>query len=212
MNFLNNIGFSNDTISLFGDSIIYDNELNKIYFSYHKAFFEPNFRNEMLSITRERFISANFFNLVNPLESTVIYEAYFFNSYLDAMAFFQIKKNISFDNALFVITGNNPKYSYIQYIKKDYISLKKFYLVYPNSFYGKMLDIKIAFYLKGNNNVSFILKDNILTVNYNSQSVSISRNYLSLSMVRKGLNITLPYKTFKSKIADSYFDELIFNK
>ncbi|WP_026715248.1 hypothetical protein [Flavobacterium daejeonense] len=212
MNFLNNIGFTNNTISIFGDSIIYDNELNKIYFTYHKAFFEPNFKNEMLSITRERFIPADFFNLINPLESAFIYEVYFFNSFLDAMAFYQIKKNISFNHALFVVTGNNPKFSYIQYLKKDYTNLKKFYLVYPNSFYGKMLDIKIACYLKGINNVSFILKDNILTVYYNSQSVSINRNYVTLSMIRKALNITLPYKTFKSKIAKSYFEELILNK
>lgn len=75
-----------------------------------------------------------------------------------------------------------------------------------------MLDVKLACYLSDNNNVSFILKDNILTVYYDTQSVSINRNNFSLGMIRKALNITFPYKTFKSKSADSYFDELTFNK
>lgn len=212
MNFLNNIGFDNNTISIFGDSIVYDNDNHKINFLYHKSFFEPNFKNEFLSITKQRFIPADFFNIVNPLKSPFIYEVYFFNSFADAMAFYQIKKLFSFENALFVITGNNPKFSYIQYLKNDYPNLKKFYLVYPNSFLGKMSDVKLACYLNGINNISFILKNNILTVFYNSQSVSINRNSFSLSMIRKGLNITFPYKTFKSKLAESYFDELIFNK
>lgn len=212
MNFLHNIGFKNNTISIFGDSIIYHRELNKVSFSYYKAFFEPNFKYETLSITRERFIPADYFNIIDPLESPFIYEIYFFSSFLDAMAFYQIKKNISFENALIVITGANPKFSYIQYLKNNYINLKKFYLVFPNTFYGKMLDIKLASYLNGINNLTFFLKDNLLTVNYNNQSFLINRNYLSLSMIRKGLNTTFPYKTFKSKIAESYFDELILTK
>jgi hypothetical protein len=212
MEFLNNIGFQNNTISIFGDSIVYDNEINKVNFLYHKAFYEPSFKNESLSITKQRFIPADFFNILNPLKSEFIYEVYFFNSFTDAMAFYQIKKHFSFENAVFVITGNNPKFSYIQYLKKNYLNLKKFYLVYPNSFLGKMLDVKLACYLNEINNVSFVLKNNILTVFYNSQSVSINRNSFSLSMIRKGLNVTFPYKTFKSKLAESYFDELIFNK
>jgi hypothetical protein len=210
MNFLKNIGFYDNTISVFRDSIVYHND--KIIFNFDKVFFNPKFKNEILFITRQRFIPASFFCIINPLNSALIVQAYFFNSVSEAMAFFQIKKNISFERAIFVITGNNPTFSNIQYLKHSYPSLDKYFLVYPNSLYGKIADVKLACFLSGNNNVSFILKNNILTVYYNSQSVSINSSSFSLSMIRKALSTTFPYKTFKSKIANSYFDEMIFNK
>jgi hypothetical protein len=211
MQFLSNIGFNANTISYFRDSIFYNSDRKCFYFKSKRSIQNQNFNMEILNIDKSRFIPAIFFNLFKPGKSNYILDLYFFNSYSDAMSFFQLKSTIDFQFALFVITGLNPQNSYIEFIISNYINVRKIYLVYPNTLLGKICDIKVACFLKAINNPEFVIIDNSCSITIRNKNESIYCSNLSLSKIRKVFKLNFPYKTIKSKRSSTFFEELLLS-
>lgn len=208
--FLKSFGFTDDTIAMFSEHLKYDKDNECIHFSYMFNLQKELSLNrvEKLFIDKRNFIPAEFYNEIQIQKFEWIRTVYLFNSFTNAMAFFELKPE-AFINSLFVICGSNPSYRILYRLKNRLPKSTKYRLVFPNNYLGKIMDIKATCFLKGIPEIKVYLKDDYLEVFYKKKQAKIQLQEVSLSRFKKEFSTnSTNIRTIKSKKQDTFFKEL----
>lgn len=207
---LKKIGFSDFSLKPFSNFIRYNTEKKCYCFSYHSQY-ESSFnlkREEELHFNMRNYIPSDFYQEIFINEDILILNVYVFSSYIDAMAFFQLEK-APFSYSLFVIVGSNPRFEYFENLKKKLSKKTKFNFVFPRTLNGKISDIKSALFLLNFKEVKASLENEYIHLSFGSKSEKIHIEELSLAKVRKVFSMAIPFKTYKPKNHQRYFEKLI---
>lgn len=143
--------------------------------------------------------SFDFYKIINPTESKLIFNLYIFNFLTDALLFFKSKSEIFFNNALIVIVDHQSKKEVVQLLRDRLNSFKpispKLHFYHREEkcdlylFYLEMLNIDIHY------NIKYISDEMYLNIKY--KSINLELSFKELTRLRFFLGIN--DKTFKIK-------------
>ncbi|MDO5666141.1 MAG: hypothetical protein Q4G63_12930 [Bacteroidia bacterium] len=143
------------------------------------------------------------FNIIDLQRDEIKKELFLFSSNATAISFFQNEQHRNYSNAIFLIISNKYDMRYLDFIKSKFPFIVHLYLVFPNNIYGFIDDIKTLLYWKNIKVISFSLIENILTIRFNNEVISIDKNRLNISSFRKVCRMRFPpYSICKTPLID----------
>lgn len=143
------------------------------------------------------------FNIIDFSEDTPKTELYVFGSHATAIAFMQLNKYICSNSSVWMIVANEYPKAYIDYMKSLYPFIKRLCLVFPNTLYGFIDDLKTLIYWKGFSQVDFHLSYPNIHINFDENNVILDVNKVSLSAFKRQYASRFYFhKVFKTPLVD----------
>src|SRR5690606_13272417 len=148
---------------------------------------------------------ANFYWEVSPSDVFRPSTVFLFLSAVDAMAFSQSKSNGFLSNSVFIALGTNPVLEVIQVLSERFSA--KFVLCFPDDFFGRLNDVRVAAFLEGYN-VSVRLEGAESVFVLREKEIRIPNDQVSLSKFERAAGLDLKARTSKPRGYRTFFELL----
>src|SRR5690606_17443108 len=204
---LNFLGVAEEVQNMFS-SVINEEPSGKLIF-YHR-----DNRDEM--VDKEHFTIKSFkqaasgMAVCSPSSRELVTDIYFSNSLMSLIAFchFHIKRR-SFQHVVFCSTGMKPEKEIFLRYWREY-SKAKIHLLFGNSILGRVLDCKLAHWVRWEDHSFYLHQSQVISSSPNGKSITISREGFSMrSYFRRigGRNLVTTHKPSINSI-DNYINLL----
>src|SRR5690606_15401105 len=137
-------------------------------------------------------------------------KVYIFQSTIDGLAFFQMKKMAESTDVVFAV-GKYPSEKVLSFIKNSFPTAR-FIICFPRNFLGNIADIRIASILAGRN-ISMEIDSDWLVCSYKGRQTAVPLDIISLSKVSEFTGFyPKRIRTLKPKLGKESFFELLRSK